>query len=128
MDCKVELDHHELFIDGKRVAPSSGEYSIDLNPATEDPIAEVAEGGKADVDLAVRAARNCSRTLGDAATALHTGASDREFCRTGLLELAEVRQREHSPLAAERGNEAGGIAPAGDRARVRRPRRTRPGG
>src|SRR6202050_4847519 len=57
MDCKVELDHQELLIDGKRVAPQGGEYSIDLNPATEEPIAEVAEGGKADVDLAVRAAR-----------------------------------------------------------------------
>jgi acyl-CoA reductase-like NAD-dependent aldehyde dehydrogenase len=64
MDCKVELDHHELFIDGKRVAPSSGEYSIDLNPATEDPIAAVAEGGKADVDSAVRAARAALKVWG----------------------------------------------------------------
>src|SRR5260370_14316814 len=57
MDRRVDLDHYELFIDGKHVAPGSGEYSIDLNPATEQPIAEVAQGGKADVDLAVSAAR-----------------------------------------------------------------------
>ena len=50
MDVRVELDHCELFIDGKRVEPISGEYSIDLDPATEEPIAEVAQGGKADVD------------------------------------------------------------------------------
>ncbi len=60
--------------------------------------------------------------------ALDTGASDRGFCGTGLLELAEVRQREHSALAAERRNAAGRIAAAGDRARVRRPRRTCAGG
>src|SRR5580693_8194841 len=64
MDCKVELDHQELFIDGKRVAPQGGEYSIDLNPATEEPIAEVAEGGKADVDRAVVAARAALKTWG----------------------------------------------------------------
>src|SRR3981189_2307986 len=64
MDCKVELDHHELFIGGKHVAPSSGEYSIDLNPATEESIAEVAQGGKADVDLAVSAARAALKVWG----------------------------------------------------------------
>src|SRR6202790_281166 len=57
MDRRVDLDHYELFIDGKHAAPSSGEYSIDLNPATEEPIAEVAQGGKADVRLAGGAAR-----------------------------------------------------------------------
>ena len=57
MDCKVDLAHHELLIGGKHVAPSTGEYSIDLDPATEEPIAEVAQGGEADVDLAVGAAR-----------------------------------------------------------------------
>jgi len=39
------------------VAPTTGEYGIDLDPATEEPIAEVAQGGKADVDKAVNAAR-----------------------------------------------------------------------
>src|SRR5579859_5974596 len=57
MDQKVDLKQHELFIDGKHASPSTGEYSIDLDPATEEPIAEVAQGGKADVDLAVAAAR-----------------------------------------------------------------------
>src|SRR5216683_3964601 len=64
MDRRVDLDHYELFIDGKHVAPSSGEYSIDINPATEQPIAEVAQGGKADVDLAVSAARAALKVWG----------------------------------------------------------------
>jgi acyl-CoA reductase-like NAD-dependent aldehyde dehydrogenase len=39
------------------VPPSSGEYSVDINPATEEPLALVAQGSAADVDVAVRAAR-----------------------------------------------------------------------
>jgi aldehyde dehydrogenase (NAD+) len=64
VDVRVDLDQYELFIDGKRAVPLSGEYSIDLNPATEEPIAEVAQGGKADVDLAVRAARAALKVWG----------------------------------------------------------------
>jgi aldehyde dehydrogenase (NAD+) len=51
------MQHFELFINGKHVKPISGEYSHDIDPATEEPIAAVASGGKADVDVAVDAAR-----------------------------------------------------------------------
>ncbi|WP_114811774.1 aldehyde dehydrogenase family protein [Paraburkholderia kururiensis] len=51
------LVRHDLLIDGKRIAPSGGDYSVDLNPATEAPIALVAQGTAADVDVAVQAAR-----------------------------------------------------------------------
>jgi aldehyde dehydrogenase (NAD+) len=57
MDTELDLKRHDLLIDGKRVPPSSGEYSVDINPATEEPIAYVAQGSVADVDTAVRAAR-----------------------------------------------------------------------
>ena len=57
MDTELDLRRHDLLIDGKRVPPSSGEYSVDINPATEEPIALVAQGSAADVDVAVRAAR-----------------------------------------------------------------------
>jgi aldehyde dehydrogenase (NAD+) len=57
MDRLVELEQHDLFIDGKRVAPQDGRYSTDIDPATEFPIAKVAQGGKHEVDLAVAAAR-----------------------------------------------------------------------
>ncbi|CAM2195485.1 putative aldehyde dehydrogenase DhaS [Paraburkholderia kururiensis] len=53
----ADLIRHDLLIDGKRIAPSGGDYSVDLNPATEEPIALVAQGTVADVDVAVRAAR-----------------------------------------------------------------------
>ncbi|WP_456640578.1 aldehyde dehydrogenase family protein [Bradyrhizobium sp. USDA 10063] len=46
-----------LLIDGARVPAISGRTFKSLNPATEDVIATIAEGGAADVDRAVAAAR-----------------------------------------------------------------------
>ena len=48
---------HELFIDGRFRAPSSGKYFDSINPATEDKLTEIALGAEADVDRAVKAAR-----------------------------------------------------------------------
>jgi aldehyde dehydrogenase (NAD+) len=48
---------HELFIDGKFVAPSSGKYFDSINPATEAKLTEIAAANEQDVDLAVKAAR-----------------------------------------------------------------------
>ncbi|MTK01391.1 aldehyde dehydrogenase family protein [Micromonospora sp. CP22] len=46
-----------LFIDGKFVDPADGSGFKSINPASEEVLAEVAEGGAQDVDRAVRAAR-----------------------------------------------------------------------
>src|SRR6476620_4740853 len=51
-------DRYDLFINGKFVKPSSGKYFETINPATEETIAEIAEANIADVDKAVKAARN----------------------------------------------------------------------
>lgn len=48
---------HRHFIGGKWVAPKSGRYFQTINPATEEPLSEVALGTAGDVDRAVRAAR-----------------------------------------------------------------------
>jgi aldehyde dehydrogenase (NAD+) len=54
----VELrSSYGLFIDGAFVAPVDGAAFKTVNPATEEVLAEVAEGGLADVELAVKAAR-----------------------------------------------------------------------
>ena len=47
----------KLLIDGKWVEAESGKTFETHNPATEEVLAKVAEGGKADVDKAVKAAR-----------------------------------------------------------------------
>ncbi|MBC7850631.1 MAG: aldehyde dehydrogenase family protein [Chitinophagaceae bacterium] len=48
---------YDLFIGGKFVKPSSGKYFDTINPATEAKLSEVAESNTADVDKAVKAAR-----------------------------------------------------------------------
>src|ERR1700754_546816 len=52
-----QLMRHDLLINGEAVPPSGGKYSTDLDPATEEPIALVAEGTVEDVERAVQAAR-----------------------------------------------------------------------
>ena len=51
-------DRYDLFIGGKFIKASSGRYFDTINPATEQKIAEVAEANTADVDKAVKSARN----------------------------------------------------------------------
>jgi aldehyde dehydrogenase (NAD+) len=46
-----------LFVDGEFAAAADGRTFATVNPATEEPLAEVALAGEADVDRAVRAAR-----------------------------------------------------------------------
>jgi aldehyde dehydrogenase (NAD+) len=48
---------YSLFIGGEFVPPAAGQYFATLNPATEEPLAEVAQAGQQDVDRAVAAAR-----------------------------------------------------------------------
>jgi aldehyde dehydrogenase (NAD+) len=48
---------HDLFINGRFVAPRSGKWFDSINPATEEKITEIAEADERDVDAAVQAAR-----------------------------------------------------------------------
>ncbi len=51
------------FIDGKFVAPHSGKYFPSVNPATEEKLAEIADGDAQDVDRAVKAARRAYKNV-----------------------------------------------------------------
>ena len=53
-------DRYGLFIGGEFVEPKSKKRFTTIDPATEEPLAEVAEAGPEDVDLAVKAARKAS--------------------------------------------------------------------
>ncbi len=48
----------KLWIGGKAVSPTSGEYFEDKNPSTLETIAKVAKGNIADVELAIKAAKS----------------------------------------------------------------------
>src|SRR2546425_7995854 len=54
---KTQIHQTKMLIDGEWVDAASGKTFDTLNPATGEVIAHVAEGDKADVDKAVRAAR-----------------------------------------------------------------------
>ncbi len=105
MDQKVDIKHYELFIDGRHVAPTTGEYTIDLDPATEEPIAEVAQGGVADVDRAVSVARAALKVWGGLRAAergriLQRAAALLEQNQEELIEIESLDAGK--PLAAVR--------------------------
>src|SRR3954468_13823069 len=53
----VIAPRHELFINGKFVAPRSKKYFDSINPATEQTLTTIAAANAADVDSAVKSAR-----------------------------------------------------------------------
>jgi aldehyde dehydrogenase (NAD+) len=53
----ILADQYDLFINGKFTPPQSRKYFDTINPAREVRLASVAEAGTADVDAAVKAAR-----------------------------------------------------------------------
>ncbi len=57
-----QVQQTTCFIDGKWIPAASGKTFETIHPATEEVICEVAEGDKADVDLAVKAARQAFET------------------------------------------------------------------
>jgi aldehyde dehydrogenase (NAD+) len=83
-----------LFIGGEWVAPSDGRVVDVINPATEEPIAEAALGGPADIDRAVRAAREAFDTGPWAASTVQ----ERAAIMTRAGELIAARAEEFSRL------------------------------
>ena len=51
-------ERYGLFVGGEWVEPRSGEWYPTISPASEEPLAEVAQAGTEDVQLAVEAARD----------------------------------------------------------------------
>jgi aldehyde dehydrogenase (NAD+) len=51
-------ERYGLFVGGEEVAPRSRSWFTTVSPATEEPLAEVAQAGPKDVELAVDAARD----------------------------------------------------------------------
>ena len=59
---------YQLFIDGEWVEPSGKDYLETTNPATGEVITEIANASDADVDLAVKAAREALEDFGQSTT------------------------------------------------------------
>lgn len=82
----------KMLIDGKWRESTSGKTFETINPATEDVIAQVAEGDKADIDLAVKAARKAF----DSGPWSRTDARDRGRM---LYKLADLIEQHFDELA-----------------------------
>ena len=59
----TELTRYQMYINGEWVDPLTNETCEVINPATEEPIASIALGGKQDVDAAVSAAKTAFTTF-----------------------------------------------------------------
>jgi aldehyde dehydrogenase (NAD+) len=81
----------KLYIDGQFVDAHSGKTFATMNPATGEELCRVAEADKADVDVAVRAARRAFET-----TWKYTDGSAR---RDLMLKLADLIERNREELA-----------------------------
>src|ERR1700761_6267496 len=103
MNRQSDLQHFELYIDGKHVKPNGNEYSLDIDPATEDPIAAVALGTPADVDVAVKAARAALKAWGGMRAADRGRILNRaaDLIEKNTEELVQIESRDAGkPLAA----------------------------
>ena len=95
----MPLEQHRLLIDGRHVAAAAGRSFETIDPATEQPIAAVAEADAADVDAAVASAR---RAL--AGPWGHMRAADRGRLLHRVANLIELHADE---LAALESRDAG---------------------
>jgi aldehyde dehydrogenase (NAD+) len=92
---KVAPSHQtKILIDGKWHDSASGKTFETINPATEQVITEVAEGGAADIDLAVKAARKAF----DSGPWRKTDARDRGRLMYKLADLIETHIDELAEL------------------------------
>jgi aminobutyraldehyde dehydrogenase len=100
------ISRHEMFIDGEQRAALDGATAAILDPATGQQIAEVPDGGAADVDLAVAAADRAfegwSRTTpGERALALLRLAERVDGAREELAQLESSNVGKPMGLARE---------------------------
>ncbi|MFM0322300.1 aldehyde dehydrogenase family protein [Caballeronia glebae] len=98
MESTADLKRYELLINGEFVPPSGGDYSTNLDPSTENPIARVAQGTSADVDRAVQAARAALKPW-NAIRAAERGRI--------LMKLADLLRENQEELAALESLDAG---------------------
>ncbi|WP_046471719.1 aldehyde dehydrogenase family protein [Allosalinactinospora lopnorensis] len=82
---------YEPYIDGEFAPAKSGEYLTTVNPADEEPLAEVAVSGEADVDRAVAAARRAFDTVWSAMPGAERGKY--------LFRIARILQERSRELA-----------------------------
>jgi aldehyde dehydrogenase (NAD+) len=90
---------HRMLVDGKLTEAASAKTYSNVNPATEEVLGEVADGGVADMDRAIEAAR---RAFDDT-----DWSTDRAFRRRCLEQLKDALTREKEALRPQIVSEVG---------------------
>jgi len=85
---------HQMLIDGKWVDAASGKTFATVDPATEEPLAQIPSGDKEDIDRAVRAARRAF----EAGPWKQMTPSQRGRALWKLADLIEARTEEFAQL------------------------------
>ena len=107
----VIAPRHELFINGKFVAPHSGKHFDTINPATEDKLTEIALGDAEDVDIAVKAARRAYESVWSKMPGRERGKYLYRIARIIQEKIARTcRARNHGRRQAHQGNARRGFA------------------
>ncbi len=86
-------DSNELWIDGRPSCPATNRYFPTVNPATEETLSRVAEGGAEDVDRAAKAARRAYAGVWG-----RMGGAERAKYLYRLARMLQERSREFSVL------------------------------
>lgn len=95
------MKKYQLYIDGKFVDSQSGETYKSINPATEEPIAEVAKAGPEDAKLAIAAARKAFDE------GPWPGMSPRERARI-ILQISKKIAAQSTDIASIESQDSGG--------------------
>jgi len=89
------INYQQLFINGDWVSSSSEQYSALINPATEQPIANIISGNREDVNHAVQAAKNAFHAWSS------TSGSERAQFISALAEKLTERELELAALISD---------------------------
>lgn len=90
---EIEIKYKQLFINNEFVDAVSGRKFASINPTNEQIICEISEGDKADVDLAVNAAK---KAMAFGSEWRRMDASKRGLL---MLKLADLMEKEADYLA-----------------------------
>ncbi|MEQ9587943.1 MAG: aldehyde dehydrogenase family protein [Parvibaculaceae bacterium] len=86
---------NKFYIDGEWVAPSGSETLDVINPATEEPIAQIAMGTKADVDRAVSAAKDAFKSFSQ------TTVEERSDILSRIIECYKARMGDIAGIVSQ---------------------------
>src|SRR5947207_3730684 len=95
----VELqERYGIFVGGEFVEPRSGDYYETLDPASEEPLAEIPQAGPEDVALAVESARDAVENAWSAAS-----PAERAKALFRIARILQERSREFAVLESLNG-------------------------